>query len=139
METPTAPTDQPTRRIWHHVPLEQYRANDVRDHAPELMAALRPWIEAARSGLKRHGLLKYYRALERGPLDTRAAIDSELLGDITVALQNAMEWEGFTLGYELRMRDWPVDTELVQTCQRWSIATKSARIQAWRDKKGTAA
>lgn len=139
MATPTAPTDQPTRRIWHHVPLAQYRANDVRDHAPELMDALRPWIEAARSGLKAYRLLKYYHPFERGPLQTRDAVDSELLGDITVALQNAIEWEGFTLGYELKILEWPVDTELVQTCQRWSIATRSARIQAWRDKKGPAA
>lgn len=139
MSTPTTPTDQPTRRIWHHVPLAQYRTNDVRDHTPELMEALRPWIEAARSGLKAHRLLSYYRVQDRAPLNTREAIDSELLSDIHVALQNAGEWEGFTLGYELKMRNWPVDTELVNTCQRWSIATKSARIQAWREKKGTAA
>lgn len=110
------------RGTWHYVCRPQYRTQNAMDWTPDLAAALSGWIGDALTGNKAHRL-----AALSTPSINRDADDIRC--DIAHALTTAVEWDGFSLAHELKLRGWPADVALVQLCNVWSCGL-SAKIRA---------
>jgi hypothetical protein len=109
----------------HYIPKARFRTEDASKHAQSLFDALRPWIEQAMVGEKRHRI-----ASVNTPAVSRAADD--LYCDCAQVLAACPDWEGALLAHHFAERGWPVDVELVRICHTWSTGLMDRVMNAYR-------
>lgn len=108
---------QKRRRVWHYCPTPNFRSKDAGAWCADLEQHLQLWIGDALAGDKQHRL-----SATSSRMIARSA--DEIHCDIAQALAAAVEWDGFSLAHELKLRGWPADVELVVLCNRWSCALR---------------
>ena len=57
--------------------------------------------------------------------------------DLAHALTTAVEWDGFSIAHELKLRGWPADVALVQLCNVWSCKLGGKIRAQWAARKST--
>ena len=112
----------------HYHPKPRYRSNDASTHAHSLYDAVRPWVEQAITGQKRHRLeSEAARGISR-PVDS-------IVADCAQVLAACPDWDGALLAHHFALRGWPVDVDLVRLCHQWSCSLMDKIMTAYRHRE----